>query len=254
LRRDGAQCGLGLLLVDAIAQADRDPYRSFAALHQVFASALVPYGGSAQRYPHVGGKQALDPPKVARRHSDNIERLEHKHDGLAGDIGRPAEFPLPQRVAQHHRRRAFEAGVTFHQRSSHHGTHPQHREVVFGNLFHGHHLIDTVHVEHHRVIGGGYEIGHAAPARLVIQKVRIGRSFRHVLAIAFEVEEKHLGTPLGCDRSQEHAVHHAKQRGIGTDGEGQRHHGDRRGPRILGEHPGGIAGILPEVFQPARAT
>jgi hypothetical protein len=124
-RRDGAQCSLGLLPADAVVQADCDIHRLSAALHQVFARYLVQYGGRAQRNPQIVGSQVLDRlPKVARRHSDDTERPELKHDGFADDIGGQAEFPLPQRVTQHHGRRAFEAGVTLYQRPSHSGTYP----------------------------------------------------------------------------------------------------------------------------------
>ena len=192
--------------------------------------------------------QGVDPSgKIRRRlqHADDRDRLAADAQDLA-EHGRIAGEALqPVVVRQHHHRRRARAVVSGVERPAEHRAETHDREVVSG------HQAD---VDTHRVVVAHQAEGHrrvlgdaaAEGLRGGTEVVDLGHRETHVVAAGAGGRLAKIHQPIAVpvrQRPQQHAAHHAEDRGVGADAEAQGEEHRERETARAGEASKGIAKI-----------
>ena len=192
--------------------------------------AILPSGVGASTHDREPGIHAMRRIHLARHHAGDGERLTVKIDRAPNNLGIPVEGAVPQAIADHHQRRRARFIFIFAESAADLRRQPDHVEKVRG------HKSDR------------YSLRFAASNAAEIARLQAGE--REVLergAVAPPIDVIRQGDGGVCsvddlikinkalrlrirERTQEHRVDHAEDRGVRADAEREREHGDKSEP------------------------
>ena len=243
----GDDCHLGARRIDRDARL-----QSSVALERTRPDRPRVGGIDRERYVRVRLHESKPQPR--RRDPDHREVAVAELEPSSQDARVAAESPLPERVAQHGDGRTVWPGFRLGERAADGWRHAEGLEQAGGRLRDGD-LLGALAPEQ---VGGNHldqcQRLERLRARAPLEEVqRMHRDGRLRIRRLFPERDEATGIRIR-QRTQQHRVDEAEDRGVCADAERQREHGDHREARALAKRAQGVSCVLERALDQADAA
>ena len=188
----------------------------------------------------AGGEEQIGPlieeAQSGRQDSDDGVRLAVDVQPKTDDVRIRAQPALPVTVAQHDRLRCTRRVVFRGERTADHGSHAQQLEHALGDLDAGQllRLLEPGHGDRARVPQSDVDKGLVRVAVGVVDRGRLRQDVRSDTGSG--VPHRHQSVRvLECEGLDQHAVHHAEDRGVAADAQREGDDAHRGEHRLAGQ-------------------